>query len=713
MLTLKYIVEDSTIAQILGKQNFVSDESAMLELVKNAYDAGAKSILLLFEENKITITDDGIGMSAKDIRDNWMHIGKSIKGYEEKFNGETRVLSGSKGIGRFALARLASEIELITKKKECTGVNWTTNWEKSQIKEVPDVCVNGTKIILTNLEDQWNGKKILKLISFLARVYSDDLMKIKVEGFGISKMVSNIFPDVELGENCKSVIRLQYSQKNTTLSVDIESQEFSKKAAVLCKDIDINYHNINIDVEDEFTSADNDHIERHDLVEKLSEIGDFTAEFYFNVSSTMHEKEKFLYQIVKTMHQIDTGIVLYRNAFSIANYQGEKDWLELGKRSRKSPAAATHPTGAWRVRENQINGKVCIDKEENLRLCDLSNRQGIEENIYYELFVKIILIGIAEFERYRQNIIRNIDKKNKNVRITDDNILSKSVMKNSEKLIQLSKMQREQLANEVKEIYKENSEYKKVQLSTENRYKYDIRILNVLATIGLKASSIAHEIRNDKNTISENVTYIIEALKEFEMWEDICSEENTRYAYQNVPELLESNKDVNTKMVSFMDAILYDIKKKQFKSTIKNINNVIYKIVDSWMKEYSWIKINITIQKKIEYKISDDIIKVILDNLILNSIQNNENMNSLEISLELELLDEMLYFKYSDNGGGLSDKYKNNPMRILEVHETTRSDGHGLGMWIVNNTIQMSGGEIDRIYSSNGYTMEFNIGGKV
>lgn len=41
MERLKYIVEDSTIAELLGVQNFTNKESAILELVKNAYDAQA------------------------------------------------------------------------------------------------------------------------------------------------------------------------------------------------------------------------------------------------------------------------------------------------------------------------------------------------------------------------------------------------------------------------------------------------------------------------------------------------------------------------------------------------------------------------------------------------------------------------------------------------------------------------------------------------
>ena len=70
----------------------------------------------------------------------------------------------------------------------------------------------------------------------------------------------------------------------------------------------------------------------------------------------------------------------------------------------------------------------------------------------------------------------------------------------------------------------------------------------------------------------------------------------------------------------------------------------------------------------------------------------------------------MIYF---DKGRGLSSKYKFDPMRILEVHETSRKNGHGIGMWIVNNTITNTGGEIQRIEGENGFRIEFRIGDRI
>ena len=81
MERLKYIVEDSTIAELLGVQNFTNKESAILELVKNAYDAQASTVSITFSDHSIVIVDDGIGMSKSTIYENWMNVGKSDKGY--------------------------------------------------------------------------------------------------------------------------------------------------------------------------------------------------------------------------------------------------------------------------------------------------------------------------------------------------------------------------------------------------------------------------------------------------------------------------------------------------------------------------------------------------------------------------------------------------------------------------------------------------------
>lgn len=711
MEKLQYIIEDETIAELLGVQNFSTDESAILELVKNAYDARSSFVKLIFEKNSLTVIDDGIGMSIDDIKLKWMHVGKSTKDYKTVLeNNQVRVLAGSKGVGRFALARLGQAASVISKKDGFSGVVWETDWSSSSVSIDNDLDDNGTKILIHDLRARWNKKKIENLVLFLSKTYNDNVMKIIVSHPDINTEIAPYITELIPGINCLAKISLNYDSTTHSLSTEVISDEFLDAAEKYCKDINLKYYFQTIDIFDELKANDQWELSENELKNNLLQLGDFSAEFSFTISPAKADVEKFLYKHYTLPSEPLKGVILYRNAFSISSYEGKKDWLGFGKRSRKSPAAATHPTGSWRVRENQMAGKVEIDKQRNGVLQDLSNRQGLDENIFYELFVEIVLSGIKSFERYRQNIIRHINVKNAPVEENQAPV-SEKIVSNPSSVANLSKEETMLLAAEIKAYQKAHTEAQRERDNVETRYKYDVRILNVLATVGLKASSIAHEMRNDRNSIADNIDNIIAALKKFDMWDELTSPDHTEKSYQNVPYLLETNKQVSSKLLAFMNTMLSEIEKKQFEPSWQSVNDIIQRIKKNWEDDYAWIDILINMNDDICFKISEDYLQVIFDNLILNSIQQNESLNHLDISIGIVLSGSMLSLSYADNGKGLDRKYLNNPEKILEVHETTRKKGHGLGMWIVNNTVTMSGGEITKIDGNNGFYIEFTIGG--
>ena len=701
MEELKYVIEDSTIAELLGVQNFSTDEAAILELVKNAYDANALSLQITFQDDELRFKDNGIGMNADDIKEHWMHIGKSSKDYEiVDENNKKRIQAGSKGVGRFALSRLGHNVCMKSKRIDSAGVIWKTDWNTSVLDENTDICDKGTDITIIGLREKWNKKRIDNLRKYLERTYHDTSMEIRIISDGYDKIVSEHFPEAKVGINCRSNIILKYSQGILTTTVN--SDEFENDAVKYCSGIDIKKYVKKTDIVKELKGYQITELLDEDMKSVINKIGEFSANFYFNITSTNDEKDRFMYKYLNTQESIESGIILYRNAFSISSYEGKKDWLGLGKRSRKSPAAASHPTGAWRVRENQMAGYVLIDKKKNAVLQDMANRQGLDENIYYQLFVEIILIGIKEFERYRQSIVRKINVKNQTeeqkATPISDRVISKPTSVSG-----LTKEEAKQLATEIRGYKKEGKQYQKDKEEVEARYKYDVRILNVLATTGLKASSIAHEMKNDRNAIYDNYNNIVDALKEYGMWDELNSIENTRKSYKNVPYLLKSNDVVGKKLITFMDTMLEEIEKKQFEPRYQSIADILSAIKNVWERDYAWLNIQIIMEEDIVYQISEDILQVVFDNLILNSVQQNENTQKLIVTIVVTETNGFLKIKYSDSGKGLDDKYKSDPMKILEVHETTRTNGHGLGMWIVNNTCTMSGGEIQKIDGEEGF----------
>ena len=691
-------------------------ESAILELVKNAYDAQANNVSITFSDRSIVIIDDGIGMSKSTICENWMHVGKSDKGYSLSGteDNDGRVLAGSKGVGRFALARLGASVNVYSAKKGEIPVKWTTNWSESILDDLTNEenLPLGTRIEISALRDRWTEKSIKNLINYLSITCNDDRMQIKIyPNFG--KGVSYIFKKPQIGKNFVTQIGLFYDASELKLYYTIKSDEFSNLAKNYCRSLDLQYFSNDVSILEEL--AGNTEIDSSDgeLYSMLEELGNFSAELYFSLKTpTKQDVERFCYNYSALPDRYDEGVVLYRNAFSIASFDGEKDWLGLNQRSRKSPAAATHPTGAWRVRANQLSGKVEIDKKENYQLRDLANRQGLEENEYFKLFVKIITIGIAAFERYRQAIIRSIDKKNA-PKPSPTTPMIDQILRGRNKEIHLTSNETKALAQEISVVKAESKSFQDEKESTEKKYRYDVRILNVLATTGLKASSIAHELKNDRNSVSVNYQYIVDALKEYGFWEDLCSQEYTEYSYKNVPQLLSRNKAINQKIVAFMDTMLDEIEKKKFSPRSLSVNSIMENIKANWMRDYASLLINLNVDESVYFETSEDIFTAIFDNLILNSWQQNKASSQIVINISIHKVGSLLKIVYEDSGVGLPPKYINDPMRILEVHESSRENGHGLGMWIVHNTIRMTGGDVISIDGHNGFHFNFELGEKL
>jgi len=708
METLKFTIEDAEIAELLGRQNYSTKESAIFELIKNCYDAGSEICDIFIDSKCIRIIDTGSGMNEKEIKNHWMHVGKSNKMGQSTYND--RILAGSKGVGRFALARLGNQVKVFSKKINSEAILWETDWVTSNISEISLDILKGTTIEINDLRDNWKKKDVDNLKEFLKRVNNNQLMEINVYYQDDKEItINNIFDNNELGKNYASKIYLSYDSERMNLSVHVESDEFTTEVKNLIGgDISEEVYNADFDMSKELI------IDLEDPNKYLRNLGNFNAEIYFNLGTTTKDTaQKFKYKY-NNLQSLFSGVILYRNAFGITSFDGSKDWLDISSRARKSPAAATHQTGSWRVRLNQIYGYVLIDKIINSNLKDLANRQGLEEDEYYLVFKDIISFGIGRFEKYRQSIIRNIDKSSKKVKeLQQEKMHVKTFLKSPKKVSTMTPKEITSLAAEIKDIQREVKEQTKARVESEKQHKYDVRILNVLATQGLRASAIGHELYNKRSALISGYEDIINALKEYGFWEELNSERCTKLAYKNVPEILGDLEDISLKLISFIDVILKKVEKDTFKSKIESIELTLNQIFASWETQYNWLKFNLSIKNEMpsKYRISKDILEVIFDNLILNSVQHNQMIGQLHINVEVSYNGNNLDLKYSDNGIGLNEKYKTDPMRILEVHETSRRDGHGLGMWIVNNTLHMYDGEVTSVISKDGFGVQFSLKG--
>lgn len=731
---LNYIVEDNIIAEVLGRNNFSTKESAILELIKNAYDAGASKLNLIFKKSENTgrlmleIIDDGSGMNENDIRQAWMHVGKSTRDYKDSDTG--RIFAGSKGIGRFALARLGESIDMFTKKESEIGYHWQTNWNSSEIDIDYNIASQGTRIQINELRDKWSAKSIKPLKNYISKTYRDSKMKISImflveNGESLEEETELIWTNPKIGENYLESIAINYNSKNKILSGQVLSDEFNDSVLKMTSKNIKEYlfeQNMIDELNKEISELiiEEEDIEKQDITEQmiadlLEEVGSFEGQLYFSLNSVSQvDKEKYEYKYTSLSNRFNIGVILYRNAFSIDSFEGRTDWLELGKRSTSSPAAASHPTGSWRVRRNQLSGYILIDKEENSHIEDISNRQGIVQNIHFIILKKIIDSALKEFESYRQSIIRDIrkikDKENRTSVIKEVNIEDKidSIIEQSKSIEELTIQDLVEVKNKLSEYKNKVNDITSEKNEVEENYRYEAQLLNVLATLQLKISSLSHELHNNRNTIAANPEKIEEALKRKYDWEELKSEKPSS---RNIPLLLKNLEKDLEKVLDLSDTIIDENKKERFEPREYSLEVLVEEIVEKWKTQYNWVNFKTNCTGEDIIMISYDYLMIILDNLILNSVQVNEYRKELEISVDFDYNEGKLLLEYSDNGKGLDKKYKNNPLKILNVHEGTREDGHGLGMWMVNNTVYKLNGNISIDAETKGFNLkaEMNI----
>jgi HSP90 family molecular chaperone len=208
---------------IVGKDLINDDNIAVLELVKNSYDAGAKKVELYFKnlhptrsgkppspfstkkakENgqpiaqaqpEILIVDNGSGMTQSDVIGKWLNIAFSEKKHKQKQG--RRVLAGNKGVGRFSCDRLGKKLDMYTRAQGGDVIHLSVDWKDFEVENKPALEIQkipvtlkhtdlehvksatgltdwtkGTVLHITGLRSIWGWEALLKLRRYLERLF--------------------------------------------------------------------------------------------------------------------------------------------------------------------------------------------------------------------------------------------------------------------------------------------------------------------------------------------------------------------------------------------------------------------------------------------------------------------------------------------------------------------------------------------------------------
>src|SRR6185437_77581 len=366
------------IIQTLGRDLISNEIIAIQELIKNAYDADAKNVTITFEEplavgkGSITISDDGDVMTLKTIRGAWMEPA-TISKVRKTTTRTGRRVTGEKGIGRFASARVASALEMTTTPR---GLNqqirvwfdWGAFEDESkyldqircrwQVEPSPPRSHSGTTLRLIGLNDNWdeNEKKGITSFTDLRAELSRLVAPLKGDEFKINLKLPNRLADYGgIIEPPEILGKPHYKLSGHISAVGVLTATYEGP-----------------DTSGPLLEADNSKPTIFGAAKGPPKCGPFA--FEFRVWDRNKEAlDPLAKQLGSTLREIQrdlnaaSGISVYRDNFRVLI--PENDWLRLDFRRVQNPT--------MRLSNNQIVGRVFISADKNRGLKDQTNRQGI------------------------------------------------------------------------------------------------------------------------------------------------------------------------------------------------------------------------------------------------------------------------------------------------------------------------------------------------
>lgn len=746
-------------AMLIGTENFSNPEGAIIELVKNTYDADSPCCYILFDGNdgqitEIYIIDYGSGMDISTIQDCWMQIGTDDKQRNVE-TGNGRIKSGAKGIGRFALNRLGSMATMLTRKDGQDAFIWNVNWNDfdapgKKINEVMadlDVveleeiqrCLSrlairfnvflpefslGTILKISNLADIWEEDAIKHLFSSL----QDLVPPFNIPAFQLYLYVSgsNDYGKIEAKQYEDFDYKVSAKYENSVLKVDVQRNELDinalqseyrglfdmenmKQFPYRLEDFEKEIYHI------EMPLGELNGLRKSQLLADYgAKLGAFQFDFYFikgSKSDINSEKSdaKYPYRQFSPTHRRlwlkkNLGVKIYRDKFRVRPYgENGDDWLHLGDRYSQNPIGAGQRMGGYHIRQNQIVGAVEISRLHNIYLQDKSGREGLQENDVLGLFKEVLLGIINIMEKDRNTVMYNLSL------LYDKNHPKEDAKKQADKA---------QKAGEYTQAnYNALSQgYTVVKQELEDKEE-EVRLLRNLASTGLIITSFSHELNNlsiQTKSRYDNMLYALNLVTSIDNVKKLGLKD-----YQNPYEVIKTQKNYDEQVRSWLEFSINSISKdKRLRKSI-HLKSYFELFKKTWMTVMNELNIDFDVKG-----FSDDMqikafvidFDTIFNNLISNSIyaiKVKKSTINRKIRIDGKLEDEYLSIIISDSGKGLDKQYQNNPSVIFNAFESSRCNkngekiGTGLGLYIVKATInEYKGSSVQVLYQAEGFAIK-------
>ena len=724
------------VAMQLGRESISNSIVAILELVKNAYDADAETVKIRFgnldQDNPLlVIEDNGHGMTEQQLREGWLVIGTPNKLLSGQSSRKKRVLTGEKGLGRLGLDRLCERTVVQSfSEEESSGLELEINWRKYEEmtaplekirhdlyripKSIADPITNkseefskGTRLILYDLKDTW------------IKEFWQDLKQ------ELTLLISPFAGINDFGIELDSGMKWDEIDGKVDPAEMLHAAEW-KLIAEFDEEKNVSYTMSSDQHQENFKHGPFPWSENFRHINEQPLCGPLKFEMYFFPRRPIDLGEvSFSQKQIRDFLDSNQGIRIYRDGFRVKPYgepTGEGDWLKLSYRRQQHPSGVMQ--GNWRVGSNQVVGAVFLGRDQNPDLIDQTNREGIVEGPAFHHLKMLALDAIIFFETSRQEFEKTKDKLTEYDEAQEDAAKStkasleavdnlRATTSKVTKILQTA-VQETRAAPDMETFLKSLSTainevdgtvantqkaYDRLAKATEERQEElqsEKDTLGNLASLGILTTSFGHETEGDTDVVKENARQLQRNLDEglFMVASDI-----RKIVEDNLELLVYSASKINNFAKFTLSNVSRD-KRKRKKVDLSKIVREIARFFAESLQERN-IAVELNLPKKVSPILAFEIDwESIFINLITNAVWALDNtwIEKRKIRISMWEVEDHLEITFADSGRGLEAGTEDKiflPTFSTKRNQKGETDGTGLGLAIVKSFVEdYKGGSI-------------------